>query len=193
MNQKSIKIFLSEIYSKPPIKNFATNETYVFYIDNIWSLDILDLKDNGIENNRGDRYVLVVIDNFSKFDRTVLLRSKNAQTIEDSFENIIIPSKRKPNLIETDCGGQFHSVLFQFFLNKTNIKHYTRNTHLGAVFAERFIKTIRNLLQRPVFEKVEGEWIDVLPTITKQYNIKIHSLTKLTPLQASLKNNEGFA
>ena len=78
MTQKSIKNFLSEIYSKPPTKNYATNETYVFYIDNIWSLDILDLKDNGIENNRGDRYVLVVIDKFSKFDWTVLLRSKNA-------------------------------------------------------------------------------------------------------------------
>ena len=30
------------------------------------------------------------------------------------------------------------------------------------------------------------------PTITKQYNIKVHSSTKLTPLQASLKKNEGY-
>ena len=34
--------------------------------------------------------------------------------------------------------------------------------------------------------------MDVLPTITKQYNIRIHSSTKLTPIQASLKKNEGF-
>ena len=66
MSQKNIKIFVNEIYSKPPKKNYATNKTDVYLVD-IWSLDILDLKDYGPENNRGYRYVLVVIDNFSKF------------------------------------------------------------------------------------------------------------------------------
>ena len=69
---------------------YATNKTNVYYIDDIWSLDILDLKDYGLENNRGCRYVLVVIDNFSKFGWTVPLKNKNAQTIKDSFENILI-------------------------------------------------------------------------------------------------------
>ena len=47
MSQKNIKIFIYEIYSKPPKKNYATNKTDVYHIDEIWSLDILDLKDNG--------------------------------------------------------------------------------------------------------------------------------------------------
>ena len=34
--------------------------------------------------------------------------------------------------------------------------------------------------------------IDILPIITKQYNNRIHSSTKLTPIQASLKKNEGY-
>ena len=45
MTQKNIKIFINEIYSKPPKKNYITNKTDVYYIDDIWSLDILDLKD----------------------------------------------------------------------------------------------------------------------------------------------------
>ena len=57
MTQKSIKMFINEVYSKPPEKNYITNKTDVFFIDNIWSLDILDPKDYGPENNRGDRYV----------------------------------------------------------------------------------------------------------------------------------------
>ena len=77
-------------------------------------------------------------------------------------------------------------------MNKNNIKLYSRNTSYGAVFAERFNRTIRDLLKRPVFEKGDGNWIDVLPTITKQYNKKVHSSTKLTPIQASLKKNEGY-
>ena len=192
MSQKNIKIFINEIYSKPPKKNYATNKTDVYYIDDIWSLDILDLKDYGPENNRGYRYVLVTIDNFSKFGWTIPLKNKNAQTIKDSFETILINSKRKPNLIETDRGKEFYNNIFQDFLNKNNIKLYSRNTYLGAVFAERFNRTIRDLLQKIVFEQGDGNWIDILQTITKQYNNKVHSSTKLSPKDASLKKNEGL-
>ena len=192
MTQKNIKNFINEIYSKPPRKNYATNKTDVYHIDDIWSLDIIDLKDYGPENKRGYRYVLVVINNFSRFGWTTPLKNKNAQTIKDSFENILTSSKRKPNLIKSDRGKEFYNNIFQDFLNKNNIKLYSRNTHLGAVFAERFNKSIKDLLKKPVFEKGDGKWIDILPTITKQYNNRIHSLTKLTPIQASLKKNEGY-
>ena len=104
----------------------------------------------------------------------------------------MISSKRKPNLIESDRGKEFYNKIFQDFLNKNNIKLYSRNTSLGAVFAERFNRTIRDLLKRPLSEKGDGNWIDVLQTITKQYNNRIHSSTKLSPKDASLKKNEGF-
>ena len=103
----------------------------------------------------------------------------------------MISSKRKRNLIETDQGKEFYNNIFQSFLNNNNIEHYSRNTYLGAVSAERFNRTFRDLLKRPVFEKGESNWIDVLPTI-KQYNERIHSSTKLTPIPASLKKNEGY-
>ena len=76
MTQKSFETFVNEIYSTPPKKNSATNKTNVYHIDDIWSLDILDLKDLGPENNRGYRYVLVIIDNFSKFGWKVPLEKK---------------------------------------------------------------------------------------------------------------------
>ena len=192
MTQKNIKIFINEIYSKPPKKYYATNKTDAYHIDDIWSLDILDLKDYGPENNRGYRYVLVTIDNFSKYGWTIPIKNKNAQTIKDSFENILISSKRKPNLIETDRGKEFYNNIFQDFLNKNNIKLYSRNSSYGAVFAERFNRTIRDLLKKIVFEHGDAKWIDILPTITKQYNNRIHSSTKLSPKDASLKKNEGF-
>ena len=115
MTQKNIKIFIDEIYSKPPKKYFPTNKTDVYHIDDTWSLDLLDLKDYGPENNRGYRYVLVIIDNFSKIGRTIPLRNKNALTIKDSFENVLISSKRKPNLIESDRGKDFYNNIFQDF------------------------------------------------------------------------------
>ena len=79
MTQKSIKIFKNEIYSKSPKKNNNTNKTDFYHIDDIWSLDILDLKDCGPENNRNYRYVFVVIDNFSKIGWTIPLKKLHRQ------------------------------------------------------------------------------------------------------------------
>ena len=55
---------------KPPKKKNSTNKTDDYHIDDIWSLDILELKGCGPENNRGYRYVLVVINYISKIVRT---------------------------------------------------------------------------------------------------------------------------
>ena len=130
-----------------------------------------------------------MIENFSKFGRTVPLKNKNAQSIQDCFENILISSKRKPKLIKTDRSEEFY--VFQNFLHSNNIKHYSRNSSLGAIFAERLNRTIRDFFKRPDFERGEGNWIDDSSVITKHYNNRLHISTKLTPTQATLKN-EGF-
>ena len=192
MTRKNIKIFINEIYSRPHKRNYSTNRTDIYHIDDIWSLDSLGLKDYGPENNRGYIYVLAIIDNFSKYGRAIPLKNKIAQKIKDSFGNISMSSKGKPNLIESDSGKHFYDIIFQDFLNKNNIKLSSRNSSYSAVFAERFNRTIRDPTKKPVFEKGDGKRIDILPTITKQYKNRIHSSTKLTPIQASLKKNEGF-
>ena len=166
MTQKNIKIFFNEIYSKPPKRNYTTNKTDVYHIHDIWSLDTLDPKEYGSENKRGYRYVLVIMDDFPKFGWTKPLKNKSAQTIKDSFENNLISSKRKPNLIESDRGKDFFNDIFQDFLNKIKIKLYSRNSSYGAVFAERFNRTIRNVPKKIVFEQGDAKWIDILTTIT---------------------------
>ena len=186
------KTFINEIYSKPPKKIYPTNKTDVYHNDDIWSLDILDLKNYGPEKNRRYRYVLVIIVIFSKFVWTTPLKIKIVQTIKHSSESIIKSSKRKSNLKKSDREKEFYNNIIEDVLNKNNIKHYSRNTSLGAVFAERFNRSVRDLLKRPVFEKSESNSIDVLPTKTKQYTNRKHSSTKLTPIQASLKKNEGY-
>ena len=81
---------------------------------------------------------------------------------------------------------------FSIFFNNNNIEHYSGKTDKGATFAERFWKIIRSLLKNLFLKKGEGNWIDVLPKISKQCNIRVHTSTKLTPIQASLKKNEGY-
>ena len=95
-------------------------------------------------------------------------------------------------MIENDRGKDFYNSIFQNFITNIKIEHYFRNTDKGAVFAERFNKSIKSPLRKPFFEKGDGNWIDVLPTKTKQYNNRIRTSSEITPIQASLKKNEGL-
>ena len=146
MKRDLTKIFIDEIYSKPPQKNYPTNKIVYNHIDEIWSIDLADMVDYKISNNKGFRYVFIVIDNYSKYLWAIPLKNKYSQTITNEFSNILIKSKRKPVKIKSDRGSEFYNSIFQNFLKFKNIHHYSRYTDKGPSIAERVIRTVRNLL-----------------------------------------------
>ena len=184
------KIFIDEIYSKSPKKNYPTNKIIYNHIDEIWSIDLADFADYKTSNNKGFRYVFIVIDNFSKNLWAIPLKNKYSQTITNEFSNILTTSKRKSLKIESDRGTEFYNSIFQNFLSSKNIHHYSRFTDEGPSIAERVIRTVRNLLKKPIFLAGEASWMSELPSVIKKYNNSIHSSTKMTPNQPSKKSNE---
>ena len=190
INKDLIKIFVDEIYSKPPRKNYPTNKIVYNSIDEIWSIDLADFSDYKTSNNKGFRYIFIVIDNFSKNLWAIPLKNKYSQTITNEFSNILTTSKRSPLKLESDRGAEFYNSIFQNFLETKNIQHYSRFTDKGPSIAERVIQTVRNLLKKPVFEKGRADWLSELPSVVKQYNNTIHHSIKMTPNQASKNINE---
>ena len=81
------------------------------------------------------------------------MKNKYAQSVADAFSQIIKISRRKKNLLETDDGKEYVNKLFNEFLYNHNIKRYSRKTALGAVFGERFNRTIRYFLKKAVFRE----------------------------------------
>ena len=77
------------------------------------------------------------------------LWKKVSQRVTHFFKNILNFSDRKPVLIERDGGKQFVNKIFTNLLNKNNIKRYSKNASLAALFADKFDKTSRDLLKRP--------------------------------------------
>ena len=120
-----IKILIHEIYSKRPKKNYETNKTMIKSIDDTWSSDLLDMNDYKPENNRGYRYNSVVIDNFSKFGWTILLKNKYMQSRTDAFSQIVTASKRKPKLLKTDDARKYVNKIFNEFLKKQHEKIFS--------------------------------------------------------------------
>ena len=115
---------------------------------------------------------------------------KNSKTITDEFSNILSSSKRKPPKLESDRGIEFYISIFQNFLKLNNIHHYSRFIDKGPSIAESVIRTLRNLLKKPVLEKRRADWLSELPSVVKMYNNTIHHSMKMTPVQASKKSNE---
>ena len=120
----------------------------------------------------------------------ILLKEKYSHTITNEFSNVLTTSKRKPLKIESDRVSELYNNAFQNFLKSKSIKHFSRFTDKGPSIAERVIRTLRNLLKKPVFEKGKADWVNELSSVIKKYNITIHSSVKMTPIQASKKSNE---
>ena len=55
MKKDLTKIFVDEIYSKPPKKNYETDKVIYNHIDEIWSIDLIDMSDYIISNNKNYR------------------------------------------------------------------------------------------------------------------------------------------
>ena len=73
---------------------------------------------------------------------------------------------------------------FHWFSGIKKIRRYGKYSSRGAVWGERFERTIRDLLcfwKKFVFEKSNSNWMDEMISVTKKYNHTQHSLTKLTP------------
>ena len=125
-----------------------------------------------------------------KFLWAIPLKNKYSQTITNELSILLTKSKRKPLKLESDRGTEFYNNIFQNFLKNKKIHHYSRHTDKGPSIAERVIRTLRNLLKKPIFLTGNAHWISELSSVAKQYNNTMHSSTKMTPIQASKKSNE---
>ena len=133
MKKKDLtKIFINNIYDRPPKKVYPNKKTIIKSIDDTWSADPLDLVYFSVRNKIGHRYILVVIDNFSKNGWSIPLKNQYASSIKDAFAEILTESKRKPEIIETNEGKEFANKIFEFYLTSQNIKRYSRYISKGA-------------------------------------------------------------
>ena len=141
-------------------------------------------------NNKAYRNIFIRIDIFSKYLWAIQLKNMYSQTITDEFSKLLTASKRKPLKIESDSGSEFYISIFRNFLKSKIKHHYSRSTDKGPSKAERVIRTIRNLLMKPLFLAGNADWLSGLSAVVNKYNNTIHHSTKMTPIQASKKANE---
>ena len=153
----------------------------------------LDLIDSGLKNSKDCSFILVVT-NFSKFCWTFLIWNKAANVFEKRFENIFESSGRKPSLFDTDDAREFVNKIFTDFLKRIKLEDRITIHRKNQFLLKDSIALLEIVLRKLVFENSNADWMDEINPVTKQCIItKKQRSTKLTPFQASLTENEGYA
>ena len=97
---------------KPRRRHFPTLPVMVFGIDEQWAADLIEVI-NIAKSNRGYRYLLAVIDVFSKYAWVEPVKSKTGQDVTTAFEKILKRSQgRQPQNLQTDNGKEFYNKHF---------------------------------------------------------------------------------
>ena len=109
---------------KPIIIKFKKRKGYSSFKDNIWGVDLADMQLIS-KHNKGMRYLLCVIDLFSKYAWVAPLKDKKGVSIVNAFQKILDSSKRKPNKIWVDQGSEFYNNHFKKWLRVNDISMYS--------------------------------------------------------------------
>ena len=160
---------MNEIVNKfllhnPIIRNLKKRKVYSAFRDNIWGADLADMQ--LISNfNKIFRFLLCVIDIFSKYAWVVPLKDKKCVSIVNAFQKISDDSDRKPRKIWLDKGIYFYNHYFKKWLKDNEIEMYSLHNEGKSVVAERFIRTLKTKIYKYMTSVSKNMHIDKLDDI----------------------------
>ena len=110
--------------------------------DNIWGADLADMLFMS-RCNKEFRFLLCIIDIFSKYVWVVSLKDKKDVSIVNAFQKILDDSVRKPNKIWVGKGGEFYNSSFKKWLKGNDSEMYSVHNEGKSVVAERLIRNLK--------------------------------------------------
>ena len=139
-------------------------------------------------HNNGYKYILLLIDCFSKMIYVAPMKKKSSDDSILAFESIFSKLERFPQSLATDSGKEFVNAGAQNIFETYGINHYTLKSKMKAMIAERAIRTIKERLEKYFSKSGETKWIDVIDQFVENYNKQPHSTTGYAPLDVNEEN-----
>ena len=134
----------------------------------------MDLLDMSVTSAKGNRYVLVMVDRFSRWTEAGPLPGKTALSVADAFFQNIVCRFGMPSVIHSDQGRE---------LCLLGGSHKTRTTpyHLESDgLVERFNWILLMMLAMFAGEN-RDDWDDLLPAVMMAYRSSVHESTGFSP------------
>ena len=172
---------LAEELHKPIIRKFEKRKVHAAFKDNTWGIDLADMQLLS-KCNKGIRFLLCVIDIFSKYAWVVPLKDKKGISIVKAFQSILKQSNRKPNKTWVDKSSEFYNAYFRKWLRDNDIVMYSTHNEGKSVVAERFIRTIKCKIYKYMTSISKNMYINKLDDIVNEYNNTYHTTIKMKPI-----------
>ena len=185
-----------EVFS-PQITKFKRQRIIPLYKDETWSADLID-KSSLSKHNNNYKFILTVIDIFTKYAWAVPLKNNFGLSITNGFKIVLSEhtqdgsEPRKPEKLLVDAGSEFYNKTFKSLLKEygtrkaaSGIELYSPYSDLKAVFIERINRTLLHIINKPMFVNGDGNLVNILNDAVITYNNNIHSTINMTPVDAS--------
>lgn len=168
-----------------PIKyTFPRLKVLAFSINEIWSIDLADVSKLHAYND-GTKFLLVAVDVLSRYVRVEPLKSKTAANTAKGFAKMI--RKKKPEKVWSDKGTEFKGE-FKELCHRRGIDMYTTQSKTKSAFAERNIRSLKNIMYKHMEQKWTYSYISHLQEFVTTINSRVNRVTKLAPNKVSKKD-----
>ena len=180
--KEDIRLFLlsqSTYQKQQPLSNLKQQKRTGVSGKNLkWQMDLIDLHQYA-NNNENVKYLLTIIDVFSKYAMVFLLENKRGETVA-SILQILFPNLQ-PKILLSDNGKEFLNTNVKQIIDQYIVHHFTSYPYTSLGIIERFNKTIKSKIFTYMQINQTRHYVDVLDQLVQNYNKTKHSTIKEQP------------
>ena len=159
-------------------------------IDEQWQADLGDMGNYARENS-GYRYILMVINVFSRYGFARPVKQKTGKEVARALESIFHKSQRHPKFyLQSDEGKEFfNKPMIQLAPKYGYTQFHTYDRDIKAGIAERFVRTLKEMIWHYFTYTNTRKWVsnnkgDLLGLFVNAYNHRYHRTLGMSPIQA---------
>ena len=178
---------LADELHRPIKRKFIKRKVFASNVDSIWAADLVEVGKLA-KFNKGYKYLLTVIDIFSKYGWMLPIKNKTGECVAQAL-NIIFQQGRSPSRLWTDKGKEFYNRNVQNLLDKYKILLYSTENEEKASVVERWNRTMKQKMWKYFTANNTHNYLEILPKLVEHYNTTRHRSIKNTPKNASLPEN----
>lgn len=146
-------------------------------------MDLVDIQALS-ENNDGMRYIMTVIDCFTRYAWAKLLPDKTGSVVLNAFKQVLDEAETKPYNLVIDGGAEFRNQAFLNFCRANSINIFDPDSSTHGAFIERFNRTLQNLIYKYLSENSTYKFTTVFDSLMLTYNRRKHRMTGFSPIYA---------
>ena len=138
-------------------------------------------------SNKGYKYLLTVIDVYSKYGWIVQLKTKTCKEVAQAFRKVF--HNIHPSRLWRDKGTEFYNRQLKGVLEANDVMLYCTENEEKSSVVERWNRTMKNIMWKYITANGTQKYIDILPSMVDKYNSTYYRSIKLTPSDARNPSN----